>query len=93
MFGTVNSLRTILINSGSFKKRLLNESISGDNVAENIIVWWFSGTFTNMVSISSRNPMSSISSASSSIIIFTVSIFNVRRRIWSITRPGVPMMT
>ena len=60
-------------------------------VAEKRTVWRSSGASFKIVSISSRNPMFSISSASSSTIVWRLSKRKVRRRRWSITRPGVPI--
>ena len=59
-------------------------------VAENITVCLSSDVPARIVSISSRNPMSSISSASSNTTIFTSSNLTVFLLIWSMTRPGVP---
>ena len=63
------------------------------SVAEKSTVWrlalslaWF-----RMVSISSTNPMLSISSASSSTLNLSFSKESVLRSRWSLTRPGVPM--
>ena len=51
-----------------------------------------SGIYSKIVSISSRNPMFSISSASSKTIVLTASQRIVFLRRWSMTRPGVPIM-
>ncbi len=60
-------------------------------VAENNTVIRFSGVSLRMVSMSLRNPIFSISSASSRTASFSAPSFSVLLRIWSITLPGVPM--
>ena len=60
-------------------------------VAEKSRVCRFCGTFFKINSMSSRNPMSSIWSASSSTTVATSLSASVRRSRWSMTRPGVPI--
>jgi hypothetical protein len=55
--------------TGSFWNCLAIFWISAGMVAENMTVWRSSGSWLKMVSISSRNPMFSISSASSIITV------------------------
>ena len=93
IFETVRVFLTTLIWTGSFWYFLVSSRIALGIVAENKAVCLSSGTFDRIVSISSLNPMSNISSASSKTTIFTWSSFNVFLFIWSITRPGVPITT
>ena len=65
--------------------------ISWGMVAENITVCLSWGSWLKIVSISSKNPMFSISSASSSTTVWMWAGLMVFLRMWSITRPGVPM--
>ena len=73
-----------------FRTEMRDDMTTGDIVAEKRMVCRSCGTSFRIVSISSRKPMLSISSASSRIIMCRLSSFSVPRRIWSITRPGVP---
>ena len=75
---------------GSFWYCLVMARIAGGIVAENKTVWRSSGVWARTDSISSRNPMFSISSASSNTIVRRCSSLRVRRRRWSKTLPGVP---
>ena len=59
-------------------------------VAENNNVCFSSGVVSKIESISSRNPMFNISSASSKTVHVISLIFNALRLIKSIVRPGVP---
>ena len=74
----------------SFWKFLAISIIAFGIVAENITVCLSSGVSVRIVSISSLNPISSISSASSRITILILSNLTVFLLIWSITLPGVP---
>ena len=62
-------------------------------VAENITVCRSGGVDERIFSISSRKPMFSISSASSRMTVLIPPSCRVLRSMWSMTRPGVPMMT
>ena len=90
MLETVSSFLTTLIILASFWNFLAISMIGLGIVAEKRTVCLSSGVSVRIVSISSRNPISSISSASSNITIDTESNLTVFLLIWSITRPGVP---
>ena len=64
--------------------------IAGGIVAENNNVWRWSGTAFKIDSMSSKNPMFNISSASSKTKVLTFDKLIVPRLMWSIKRPGVP---
>ena len=68
-------------------------SMRGGMVAENSTVCRSAGVASRIDSMSSAKPMSSISSASSRTTIRTASRRNVRRRMWSMARPGVATTT
>ena len=59
-------------------------------MAENNNVWRFSGTNLIIDSISSKNPMFNISSASSNTNVSILSKRSVFLEMWSNKRPGVP---
>ena len=64
-FGTVSSFFTTFTICGSFWKFSAIFWMAAGMVAENITVWRSSGSWLKMVSISSKKPLFSISSASS----------------------------
>ena len=83
----------ISICAGSRRCLAAIRRIGSGIVAEKSAVWWSSGVCSNIHSTSSIKPMRSISSASSSTRQLSSSIRSVLRRMWSITRPGVPTTT
>ena len=90
MVGTVSVGRSMEIWMGSFMNLLTRRLISGDMVAEKNRVCFVSGMASAMRSMSSRKPISSISSASSRISMRSPSSLNAPDSIRSMTRPGVP---
>ena len=72
---------------------VLGTGIGGGIVAENINMRLSELVAPRIFSISSTKPMSSISSASSRTTYLTVLILRVCLLMWSITRPGVPIIT
>ena len=90
--GTVSSFFTTLMVTASFWYFFVISKMGFGIVAENSTVCRSSGMYSSTVSISSRNPILSISSASSNTMVFTSSHLIVLRLKWSITRPGVPII-
>ncbi len=69
MFGIVTSFAFTFTTFGSFMNFSAMRRIGVGIVAENKSVWWFSGTFDKIFSMSSMNPIFNISSASSKITV------------------------
>ena len=86
----LDSIRTC---TGLRKCWLATRLICSGIVAENSASWRSLGVCSRIHSISSMKPIFNISSASSSTKACNESSFKVPRRIWSITRPGVPTIT
>ena len=84
------SLRLIAIFSGSCMCFFAIFAIAGAIVAEYSIICRVVGVSSRIFSMSSMNPMSSISSASSRTTIEISARDSVFRFRWSSTRPGVP---
>ena len=92
MLATVSSFFTTLILTASCWYFLVMSRIGFGMVAENSTVWCSPGIYSNTVSMSSRNPIFNISSASSKTMVWTKSGRMVFLRRWSIKRPGVPII-
>jgi hypothetical protein len=87
---TVRFLDSIETCAGLRRKRFVRSAMRGGMVAEKKASWRSSGSSARMVSMSSRKPRASISSASSSTQKVTCWRVSDPRRRWSSRRPGVP---
>ena len=86
----VSSFALILTTCGSCMNFSPIERIAFGIVAEKSSVCLSSGTFLIIDSMSSKKPMSSISSASSKTSVLTCDKSTVLRLMWSSSLPGVP---